>query len=203
MTTSDVITELAAALAKAQAETKGASKDGTNPHFNSSYSTLASVWDACRGPLTKHGLSVLQSPRLTALGDLWVADIETRLLHSSGQWIADTISVPVTKLDAQGLGSAITYARRYALAAFAGVAPDDDDGNAAVGTRTALKAPATPEGYADWLADLAAVADEGTPALKSAWQRSASEYRDHLTATSASKLDQLKAIAAAATKAAK
>ena len=134
MTRSDTINELATAMAKAQAEIVGAKKDSENPHFRSRYADLASVRDACVGPLTKHGLSVLQFPRLVGLGDgAWAVELETTLLHTSGQWMTDTLAVPVTKVDAQGVGSAITYARRYALAAVTGVAPEDDDANAAVG----------------------------------------------------------------------
>ncbi len=207
MTTSDVITELAAALSKAQAEMRGASKDAENPHFRSKYADLASVWDACRGPLTKHGLSVLQSPRFTALGETWVVEVETRLLHSSGQWMADTISVPVSKVDAQGVGSAVTYARRYALAAFAGVAPEDDDANAAVGPargreQSAPKPPAAPAGFDDWLLDFAAVAENGTAALRDAWTASRKDYREHLNATKPDRFNLLKEVADKVTRAA-
>ena len=134
MTRSEQINELATALAKAQGEMKGAAKDSENPHFRSKYADLASVREACLGALTKHGLSVPQFPRLTSVGEgQWLVEVETTLLHTSGQWMTDTLAVPVTKVDAQGVGSAITYARRYALAAVTGVAPEDDDANAAVG----------------------------------------------------------------------
>lgn len=136
MQTSESINELSAALAVAQGHMTGAKKDSTNPHFKSSYADLASVWDACRKAITDAGLSIIQAPRgiLTSAGG-WAVEVETRLLHKSGQWVSDTLTVPVGKADAQGVGSAVTYARRYALAAFVGVAPEDDDGNAAsVGT---------------------------------------------------------------------
>lgn len=129
-TMTDSIAELAVALAKAQASIASAAKDKQNPHFRSSYADLASVWEACRGPLTANGLSVVQSP---STEDRAVR-IETILMHSSGQYIRSSLSIPLTKGDAQAIGSAITYGRRYALSAMVGVAPDDDDdGNSAVG----------------------------------------------------------------------
>jgi len=118
---------LAAALCKAQAEMEGAKKDAKNPHFNSKYADLASVWDAIREPLTKNGLSVVQLPRSIPGG----VEVETILLHVSGESLSSVLAVPATKSDAQGFGSALTYARRYSLMAMVGVAPEDDDGNAA------------------------------------------------------------------------
>jgi hypothetical protein len=128
MQTSEQINELAAALAKAQGQIQGAVKDSTNPAFKSRYADLASVWDACRVALSLNGLAVVQGPALVGQG----VSVTTRLLHSSGQWAESTLILPMDKATAQGAGSAITYARRYALAAMVGVAPDDDDdGNAA------------------------------------------------------------------------
>jgi hypothetical protein len=122
------IDKLAAALAKAQAEIVGAEKSRTNPAFKSKYATLADVWDACRKPLTANGLSVVQLVRATSGG----VEVETKLLHTSGQSLSATLGVPVDKNTAQGIGSAITYARRYGLSAMVGVCPDeDDDGHAA------------------------------------------------------------------------
>ncbi len=118
---------LAAALCKAQADMEGAKKDTTNPHFNRKYADLASVWSAIREPLTKNGLSVVQLLRSINGG----VECETILLHTSGEQISETFAVPATKSDAQGYGSAATYARRYALMALVGVAPEEDDGNAA------------------------------------------------------------------------
>ncbi len=128
MNKSEQINELAAALALAQGQTEGAKKDSDNPFFKSKYADLASVVDAIRGPFAEHGLAYVQLP-IPAEGD-WVK-VETVLLHSSGQWISNIVDVPVSKGDAQGYGSALTYARRYGLSAICGVAPEDDDGNAA------------------------------------------------------------------------
>lgn len=124
------IGKLALALSKAQGVMEGASKDRMNPAFKSKYADLASVWDACRAPLAANELSVVQ---LVTAGDDKHVSVETRLMHSSGESIASVCVVPVTQPTAQGVGSAITYARRYGLSAMVGVAPEDDDGNAAVG----------------------------------------------------------------------
>ena len=126
MNHSDQINELGAALAKAQGLIEGAKKDSANPFFKSRYADLASVWDACRKHLSENGLSITQCPEESDNG----IAIETMLLHSSGQWIKSRYTMPVSKLDAQAVGSAITYARRYALASIVGIAPEDDDGNA-------------------------------------------------------------------------
>lgn len=121
--------ELATALAKAQAQIQGAVKDRTNPAFKSSYADLASVWDACRGPLTSHGLSVTQHPGRLEDGSVTVT---TLLLHASGQHLASMVSATPRDQSPASVGSILTYLRRYALSAVAGVAPsDDDDGQAA------------------------------------------------------------------------
>jgi hypothetical protein len=125
---SESIAALAASLSKAQASVEGAVKGKINPAFKNKYADLASVWDACREALTENGLSVIQSPGPIADGRM---EMTTMLLHASGEWVRGSLTIPLGKVDAQAYGSATTYARRYALAAFVGVAPDDDDGNAA------------------------------------------------------------------------
>jgi hypothetical protein len=135
MQRSEQIEALTAALSKAQAEIEGAAKTAENPHFRNRYADLGAVWEAIRAPLTKHGLSVVQFPRACEMG----VEVETTLLHTSGQFMSDTLALPVLKRDAQGFGSAITYARRYSLMAVAGIAPVDDDGNAAVGNKDGVQ----------------------------------------------------------------
>jgi hypothetical protein len=129
MQKSESINEIATALAKAQSKMALAERDTVNPFFNKSYADLASVWEACRAPLTENGLSVVQFP--SAEGN--VVTVDTMLIHTSGQWFSSTLSVVSKKDDAQGIGSSITYLRRYSLQSMVGVAPDDDDGNASVG----------------------------------------------------------------------
>lgn len=126
---SESIAKLAESLSKAQGKIKGAAKYTVNPFFKSKYADLASVWEACRDQLSAHGLSVFQT---TDDGPQGVTVITT-LAHSSGEWVRGKLTLKPVKEDPQGVGSAITYARRYALAAIVGVAPEDDDGNAASG----------------------------------------------------------------------
>jgi ERF superfamily len=164
MQTSEQIAELAAALATAQAAMRGALKDSENPFFRSKYADLASVWEACREPLTANHLAIVQFPTATFEGKPeayeWttrtgevrygvrvptVVSVLTRLMHSSGQWLEDTTSTMLANADPQSIGSAVTYLRRYALAAVAGVAPEDDDAEAA---QTATRAQATPKAAA-------------------------------------------------------
>lgn len=138
MQKSEQINELATALAKAQASVKAALKDHSNPFFKSKYADLSSVWEACRKALSENGLSVSQLP---STGEGQAVGLETMLLHSSGQWLSEKMTAPVAKWDAQGIGSAITYLRRYALAAMVGVVADeDDDGEKAVGRNGSGKA---------------------------------------------------------------
>ena len=121
MNRSDQIDQLATALAKAQGAICAASKDGVNPHFKYKYATLGAIWEACRGPLSANGLSVVQA---SLLGERHVV-VTTMLAHCSGQWIDNELSLPILKLEPQAIGAAITYARRYALGAMVGVAPED------------------------------------------------------------------------------
>lgn len=124
---SEAIDGLAAALAKAQGAIKPAIKDAKNPHFGNTYADLASVWDACREPLSSNGLSIVQLPAM----ENSTVSVTTVLMHTSGQWISSRISTLIARPDPQGVGSAITYLRRYALAAMVGIAPEDDDAEAA------------------------------------------------------------------------
>ena len=135
---SQEINELAAALAIAQGQIKPAAKDNvakikmqSGGEFSYKYSTLDDIWEVARSPLSKNGLSVIQIPT----NDENKLYLETILIHSSGQWISGTMILPIVagKMSAlQAMGSAITYARRYALGAMVGVTTgDDDDGHAA------------------------------------------------------------------------
>lgn len=132
MNKSETIGKLSEALAKAQAVIEGAKKDSANPYFKSKYADLASVWDACRKPLTDNGLSVIQ----TGLFDTTNPDmviIETTLSHASGEWVSGIMAAKPVKTDPQSIGSCVTYLRRYSLSAIAGVSPEDDDANTASG----------------------------------------------------------------------
>jgi hypothetical protein len=129
MIKSESISKLSDALSKAQGVIEGAKKDSSNPFFKSKYADLASVWEACRKPLSDNGLSVVQVFDETDKGVV----VETILSHMSGEYIAGRMFIPISKIDAQTIGSAATYARRYGLQAIVGIAPEDDDGNSATG----------------------------------------------------------------------
>lgn len=128
MNKSEQIGELATALVKAQATMRHATKDATNPFFQSKYADFASVWDACRTALNANGLAVSQLTGYEG-DDIFV---ETIMLHTSGQWLSGRLKLTPVKKDPQAIGSAITYARRYALSGICCLATEeDDDGNAA------------------------------------------------------------------------
>lgn len=131
---------LAGALAKAQAEMGKALKQNTNPAFRSKYADLGSVMDACLPALNKHGIAVIQPTVDDEIGRY----VETVLLHESGETLRCRVPLIVQKNDMQGYGSAVTYARRYGLMCMAGIAPEDDDGNAAA--QAAPKHEAAPRG---------------------------------------------------------
>ncbi len=189
---SEQINEIGTSLALAQLRMKGAKKDSANPFFKSKYADLSSVCAACMDALNEQGIAVIQAP---ATGPDGAVSVETMLLHKSGQWMSETVTGKPKDDGPQALGSLITYLRRYSLAAFAGVAPEDDDGEAAEGRDkkpTAAKA-VKPGGYDDWLLDLEAVALEGTEALQATWKKSKPEYRTHLTTTNNAGWEALKA----------
>lgn len=152
MRTSARIDQIAAALSKAQSTMEAAKKESVNPFFHSRYAGLAEVWDTCRKPLTDNGLCFVQSiasaqeegsltiqvPTKNKAGDIvgshevpciWLT-VTSRLLHTSEQWFEDSVSIPV-EADPQSIGKNTTYIRRYAMMALCGVAPEDDDGEAA------------------------------------------------------------------------
>lgn len=130
-TQSNSLGKLMEALAKAQLEMRGALKDAKNPHLRNNYADLASVWAAWQEAGPKHGLAIMQ----LAEGGEGFVQIRTMLGHSSGEWVQGCLRVPFAEQKginiAQALGSALTYARRYALAAMVGIAPEDDDGHGA------------------------------------------------------------------------
>ena len=133
------IGEIAAALSVAQAEINPAEKNATNPHLKNKYANISAIYDAVREVLPKHGLCVVQTMLPT---DGTRAHVRTTLAHKSGQWFASECVMPLDRQGgAQGMGSAITYARRYSLSAILGVVADeDDDGNGAQGRNSRAQA---------------------------------------------------------------
>ena len=140
MKTSDEIKDLAAALAKAQGEIKNPAKQSTNPHFRSNYADLATGINAIKAALSANGITYTQATYMA--GDLIM--LETRLIHSTGQWISSDYPIIRFPAKQQEIGSADTYARRYSLFSLVGIAgeDEDDDGNAAV--TPVVTAPAKP-----------------------------------------------------------
>ena len=113
----------AAALVAALGELSNVAKNATNPHFRNKYASLDAILDAVRPVLKKHGLAISQEP-ITSDG---MVGVTTRIIHTSGEATTSTLLLPVTQNTAQGFGSALTYARRYAVASILGIAADDDD----------------------------------------------------------------------------
>lgn len=200
MKMSDSISQLAEALAKAQGQIDDVTKNGVNPHFRSKYADLAAVRSVIREPLAVNDISVIQAPR-TLDGEV---EVETVLLHKSGEYISETLRLPVGKWDAHGIGSGISYARRYGLMSILALAADDDDGNAAVektsvtmvgsggfGSRSIGDVPT------ELLKSAKLVALQGAEALSVFWKGMPEQERDKF---SADIRKELKAIATAADK---
>lgn len=124
---SESVNQIAAALIAAQGDMESAKRTADNPFFKSKYADLAICIETARPVLKSHGLGVIQSADCD--GDLAV--VETMLIHTSGEWFKSRTVLRPSKADPQGMGSAVTYARRYAYMAIIGMASEDDDGNAA------------------------------------------------------------------------
>lgn len=151
MNRSETIIELATALTKAQGQIESANKDKSNPQFKSKYADINSLRDVIRQPLADNDLSVVQLPRMNGL----YVEVETMLLHKSGEFIAETLSMPVgEKMSAQGVGSALTYCRRYSLSAMLNLAAEDDDGNAASNLGPTAKSYVAPRAHTSFIDDL-------------------------------------------------
>ena len=125
MNKSESIKSLSVAMCKAQGEMGGAVKDANNPFFKSKYADLSAVVQAVKDPFANNGLSYVQFP----IEESGRIGVETILMHESGEWLSNSFTVQLPKQDAQGAGSAITYCRRYALQAIAGIPSEDEDGN--------------------------------------------------------------------------
>jgi len=159
MNKSDTIGKLSLALVKAQAEMGGAKKSVKNDFFKSKYANLEEVIAVAKDALSNHGLCFLQFP---ISGD-GTAGVETIILHESGEYVSNQFLLKCDKLTAQGMGSAITYARRYGLQSACGIPSEDDDGNAA-------SVPMTKERAIELLSQAIDI-----KALQSAWKSISSE----------------------------
>jgi hypothetical protein len=170
MKMSETIGQIAAALSKAQGAIEDATKTGLNPAFKSKYADLAAVRAVIREPLAKNDLAIVQGPRRADGG----VEVETMLIHKSGEWISESVFIPVTKWDAHGHGSGITYGRRYGIMSILCIATEDDDGNSAV----EKGGPAAPKRKAD--VDVDALLEAGHTASLGG-MKSLSEWYQKLT----------------------
>lgn len=170
MKMSETIGNLAAALSKAQGEIEDATKTGLNPAFKSKYADLAAVRAVIREPLAVNDLAIVQGPRRADGG----VEVETMLIHKSGEWISESVFIPVTKWDAHGTGSGITYGRRYGIMSILCIATEDDDGN----TAAEKGGPAPPKRSnidVDALMEAGLVASEGGMKALSDWYQKLTE----------------------------
>tara|TARA_R110000765_G_scaffold222462_3_gene326558 strand:+ start:1201 stop:1905 length:705 start_codon:yes stop_codon:yes gene_type:complete len=196
METSELTNEISAALSAAQGEFALATKNSINPAFRSQYANLAAVIDAVRGPLAKYKLCIVQEG--TADKERQAVSVLTRISHASGQWIqTGPLSIPVTKADPFGYGSAYTYAKRYAVLAALALASEDDDGVGAAGAAPRpAAAPAAPAGFDGWSETLTEASTLGLPELKRAWAASPAHYRAFITTHNPDRWGGLKLAAA-------
>ena len=162
MKMSETIAELATALSKAQGQIDSAIKGSTNPAFKSKYADINSLRDAIREPLAANDLALVQFPRIVSGG----IEVETMILHKSGEFMSETLGMPVMKNDPHGVGSAITYARRYGFSAILNLAAEDDDGNAAVKSQPAKSVEASAEDFTNAYV----AATEGKDAFNKWWK---------------------------------
>lgn len=165
------------ALVKAQKAFSPALKTSTNPHFKSKYADLAACVEAVIDALNNNGIALIQKCHESEYG----VTVETVFIHESGEFLeAGKLHVPASKQDPQGYGSALTYARRYSLMAACGIAPEDDDGNAA------SKTPAKPVAAFD--------VTKACAAIKTAESRAKAEHYADVAFERATNDEQRKAI---------
>jgi AcrR family transcriptional regulator len=168
---SENITNIAAALVQLQSEIEGVTKTASNSHFKSKYADLASVLSSIREPLARNNLCIIQGPHKVDGG----VEVETMVLHKSGEWLSDSCYIPINKWDAHGMGSAITYGRRYGLMSVFCIPTEDDDGNAA-----AEKGPSKPVTDVVYKEGLKA-ANVSSKALTAWWSALSEEEREQVS----------------------
>lgn len=141
--------ELFAALSTAQGEIENATKGSVNPHFKSKYADLAEVLNTVRPTFSKNGLSIIQSTEF----DGAMVSVVTTIGHKTGGYVTSKASCVPSKTDAQGVGSATTYLRRYSLASACGIAQEDDDGNSSAhsGKPVAKISPEQEASIVEWI----------------------------------------------------
>jgi hypothetical protein len=184
MKMSDSIAQLAEALSKAQGQIDAAAKANVNSHFKNKYADLNSLREAIREPMATNDLSVIQLPRFLEKE----VEVETMLMHKSGEFIAETLRMPVGQMTAQAVGSALTYCRRYSLSSILNLAAEDDDGNAAT---QQVQKPVVQALSRSLVSSAEKAAVKGTESLRAYWQDLDAEDRAALQPI----LENLKGIA--------
>lgn len=174
MNKSESIAKLSASLTKFQSEMQSVKKGSVNPFYKSTYADLASIIEAIREPLATNGLAFSQFPS-------GQNGLRTILMHESGEWIEETFYVSPTDSKPQSLGSAITYARRYALGAILGIATeDDDDGNEA--SKEVKKGPVKKDVPVDKksqiMSEMKRIGAQPAQSTKEAWERAVKASTD-------------------------
>lgn len=194
MNQSGCITNIAKALVAAQGEIKSVPKDSVNPHFKNRYASLETITETIRPILTRHGLALVQGggiPTSNEHGAVTAISVESLLVHTSGEWIGSSVTMPLDKATPQGVGSAVSYGRRYGLCSLLAITTDeDDDGNAASAPKKAAPRPAT-DGQITQLIELARKTDDSAAIevrlQKPLTQEKAGEWIAKLTAKAAQK----------------
>jgi hypothetical protein len=186
MKTSEDIGAIAAALAKAQSELKNIEKGKINPHFKSRYADIADGLEVIRPVLSKNGIALVQATNFN--GDTGIFSLNTRLIHTSGEWIESSYPLPSSGKAAE-IGSAITYARRYAAFALVGVAGTDEDvdGSDAADTKPQIAKKKTDPEVLKAGKD---TAKKGAEALRGWWTSLTKEQRASLTTAEIASLKQ-------------
>ena len=184
---------LVEALANAQSEMRNPAFDKVNPHFKSKFASLAAVRDAVVPVLARHGVAMTQTYDLRD-----GAQVLLTTLYKGGETIVSAVPLPAYQ-QSQQWASATTYIRRVSLMAIAGVCGDEDD-DAEEAVQIVRKAPqsAAPHGFDSWWADMGAVAQEGSDALKSAWMAAPVDYRSHVQSVYTAQWDTMKKLSAKA-----
>ena len=184
---------LVEALANAQSEMRNPAFDKVNPHFKSKFASLAAVRDAVVPVLARHGVAMTQTYDLRD-----GAQVLLTTLYKGNETIVSAVPLPAYQ-QSQQWASATTYIRRVSLMAIAGVCGDEDD-DAEEAVQIVRKAPqsAAPHGFDSWWADMGAVAQEGSDALKSAWMAAPVDYRSHVQSVYTAQWDTMKKLSAKA-----
>ena len=188
---------LVESLAAAQAEMKNPTFDKINPHFKSKFASLAAVRDAVVPVLARHGIAMTQT-----YGFIEGAQVLVTTLYHGNEQIVSQVPLPAYQ-QPQQWASATTYIRRVSLMAIAGVCGDEDD-DAEEAVQVVRKGPqsAAPHGFDSWWADMGAVAQEGSDALRSAWMAAPVDYRSHVQSVYTAQWDTMKKLSAKSAKAA-